>query len=60
MIDIASFTNVLTEYGLIGVLIFVIIQQNMYHTKRIYAVIENNTKALEGVKNVIQKCSKNG
>lgn len=49
--------SVLGEYGVIGVLIFVIIQQNMYHTKRIYNVIENNTKALEGVKNVINKCT---
>ena len=48
----------LTQYGALGIMCALLIYDVMFLQKKILSVVEQNTKAMEMMKIIIQKCDK--
>jgi hypothetical protein len=49
------FTN-LSDYGIVGAVLALLFYQVFYLQRKVFSIIENNTKAMGELKSMIEKC----
>lgn len=50
-------TKTLVDYGALGLLSAVLLWELAYLQKKMFTILENNTKALTDLKSIIEKCT---
>ena len=52
----SNLIQLISEFGISSTLIIVIILNNFSMQKKLFSILENNTKALQKVSDVVEKC----
>ena len=50
--------TIISEIGLSSTLVIVILYNNFSMQKKLFSILENNTKALQRVSDVLERCKK--